>query len=81
VIDAATRRHMGEQRRSLPKYRPGLPRLGPFWPSVVSGGRSSGQPPEYLDIPEILLPPWSAVAQMRELLLHGEHAGDAHGQY
>jgi hypothetical protein len=40
-----------------------------------------GQPSEYLDIADVLLPPWSAVAQVRELLLHGEHAGGAHCQY
>ena len=33
-----------------------------------------GQPSECLDIVNVLLPPWSAVAQVRELLLHGEHA-------
>ena len=41
----------------------------------------SEQPPEYLDVSDVLLPPWPAVAQVGELLLHGEHAGDAHGQY
>jgi|ERR1022692_1321205 hypothetical protein len=40
-----------------------------------------GQLSEYLEIVDVLLPPWSAVPQVRELLLHGEHAGDAHGQY
>ena len=39
-----------------------------------------GQPSECLDVVDVLLPPRSAVAQVRELLLHGEHAGDAHGQ-
>jgi hypothetical protein len=42
---------------------------------------SGGQPSEYLDIADVLLSPWPAVAQARELLLHGEHAGDAHGRY
>ena len=41
----------------------------------------SGQPPEYLDVVDVLLPPRPAVAQVRVLLLHGEHASDAHGQY
>ena len=40
-----------------------------------------GQLPEYPDIRDVLLPPWPAVAQVRELLLHGQHAGDAHGQH
>ncbi len=40
-----------------------------------------GQPSEYPQFVDVLLPPWSAVAQVGELLLHGEHAGDAHGQY
>ena len=41
----------------------------------------AGQPSECLDIVNVLLPPWSAVAQVRELLLHGEHARDAHRRY
>jgi len=40
-----------------------------------------GQPPEHLDVVDVLLPPWAAVAQVRVLLLHGEHPGDAHRQY
>src|SRR5215471_688888 len=40
-----------------------------------------GQLPEHLDVVDVLRPPWPAVAQARVLLLHGEHAGGAHGQY
>jgi hypothetical protein len=50
------------------------------------GRRAAGpllgdQPSEYLDIGDVFLPPWPAVAQVRKLLLHGQHAGRAHGQY
>ena len=34
----------------------------------------SGQPPGYLDVVDVLLPPRPAVAQARVLLLHREHA-------
>src|SRR5215469_14382971 len=36
------------------------------------------QPSEDLDIVDVLLPPGPPVAQMRELLFHGQHAGHAH---
>src|SRR5215469_683740 len=49
--------------------------------AVASGPPPRGQPSEYPDIGDVLLPPWPAVAQVRELLLHREHACDAHGQY
>jgi hypothetical protein len=35
---------------------------------------------EYLDVVEVLLPPGTTVAQLRELLLHSEHAIDAHSE-
>lgn len=54
---------------------------------AVTGGQVVGlrvglgdRPSEYLDIVNVLLPPWSAVAHVRELLLHCEHADDAHGR-
>jgi hypothetical protein len=40
-----------------------------------------GQASECLDIVNVLWPPGSAVAQVGELLLHGEHARYAHGLY
>src|SRR6185369_17573236 len=49
-------------------------------PSGQEVGGSGCQPSEYLHVGDVLRPPRPAVAQVRELLLHGEHAGDAHGQ-
>jgi hypothetical protein len=36
--------------------------------------------PKYRDIADVLVPPWPAVAQCRELLLHRQHPGNAHGR-
>jgi hypothetical protein len=58
-------------------------RASPSLAAMSSGLRVGlgGQPSEYLEIVDVLLPPWSAVAQAGKLLLHGEHAGNAHGHY
>ena len=58
-----------------------LRRLRQVGVSIWLGVGFGGQPSECLDVVDVLLPPWPAIAQVRELLLHGEHAGDAHGQY
>jgi hypothetical protein len=54
-------------------------------PDKVKGGAGGGCPDdersEYLDVLAVFLPPWPAVAQGRELLLHGQHAGRAHRRH
>jgi hypothetical protein len=47
-----------------------MPQVALVWPSALPLG---GQPSEYLDIFDVLLSPWPTIAQVRELLLHGEH--------